>query len=267
MDSRFTWCVDNVPIEGKSKETTGWVGNLHIEENSIVLRFLCKLKRFTHVSSDFEVLLIEGTPYLETEKPMEKDDIMRFPSPLLGQFPLDNLDGYFVFKERMMQALRHFKDMTEQNVLAQIWAPVKDGSRYVLTTSGQPFLIGTLGNGLHQFRAASVMYKFAVSEDGALGLPGRVFRQKFPEWTPNVQYYSCKEYPRRVHAQCFNVQGSLALPVFEPSGQSCVGVVELIMNSSKINYAPEVDKVCKALEVGSLFPFLFMPDFMLFSSL
>ncbi|KAL4651320.1 hypothetical protein ACB092_01G151700 [Castanea dentata] len=197
-------------------------------------------------------LELSCTPYLETEKPMEKDDTMRFPSPHVGQLPLDNPDGYFVFKERMMQALRHFKDMTEQNVLAQIWAPVKDGNRYVLTTSGQPFLIGTLGNGLHQFRAASVLYKFAVSEDGALGLPGRVFRQKFPEWTPNVQYYSCKEYPRRVHAQCFNVQGSLALPVFEPSGQSCVGVVELIMTSSKINYAPEVDKVCKALEAVNL---------------
>ena len=65
MDSRFTWCVDNVPIEGKSNETTRWVGNLHIEENSIVLQFLCKLKRFTHVSSDFEVLLINHLHLIE----------------------------------------------------------------------------------------------------------------------------------------------------------------------------------------------------------
>ena len=33
-----------------------------------------------------------------------------------------------------------------------------------------------------------------------------------------------------------------------------MGVRELIMTFQKINYAPEVDKVCKALEVGlSLF--------------
>jgi hypothetical protein len=67
-----------------------------------------------------------------------------------------------------------------------------------------------------------------------------------------VQYYSTKEYPRLSHALVHNVQGSLALPVFESSGESCVGVLELIMTSPKINYAPEVDKVCKALEAVNL---------------
>ncbi|KAF5936050.1 hypothetical protein HYC85_027179 [Camellia sinensis] len=32
-----------------------------------------------------------------------------------------------------------------------------------------------------------------------LGLPGRVFRHRRPESSPNVQYYSCKEYPQRDH--------------------------------------------------------------------
>ncbi|KAK9266524.1 hypothetical protein L1049_021535 [Liquidambar formosana] len=100
----------------------------------------------------------------------------------------------------------------------------------------------------------SLMYMFSADgeSDGELGLPGRVFQQKLPEWTPNVQYYSSREYPRRNHALHYNVRGSLALPVFEPSGQSCVGVLELIMTSEKINYAPEVDKVCKALEAVNL---------------
>ncbi|GMH06968.1 hypothetical protein Nepgr_008808 [Nepenthes gracilis] len=39
--------------------------------------------------------------------------------------------------------------------------------------------------------------------------PG-VFYQKLLEWTPNVQYYSSKEYPRLKHAKHYNVQGSLA---------------------------------------------------------
>ncbi|MFS7955734.1 hypothetical protein Hanom_Chr07g00646081 [Helianthus anomalus] len=96
------------------------------------------------------------------------------------------------------------------------------------------------------------MYLFSVDGEtnGVLGLPARVLRQKLPEWTPNVQYYSDKEYQRLNHALSYDVRGTLALLVFEPSGQSCVGVLELILTSQKINYAPEVDKVSKALEVG-----------------
>lgn len=173
------------------------------------------------------------------------------PSPFLGLEP--NPDGYCLIKERITQALRYLKESSDQHVLAQVWAPVKNGSQYVLTTSGQPFVLDP-HDGLHQYRMVSLMYMFSVDgeNDGVLGLPGRVFQQKLPEWTPNVQYYSIKEYPRLDHAQHYNVQGTLALPVFEPSGRSCIGVIELIMTSQKINYAPEVDKICKALKVSLL---------------
>ncbi|KAI5006222.1 hypothetical protein ZWY2020_033465 [Hordeum vulgare] len=99
-----------------------------------------------------------------------------------------------------------------------------------------------------------MMYMFSVDGDnaGELGLPGRVYKQKVPEWTPNVQYYSSTEYPRLNHAISYNVHGTVALPVFDPSVQSCIAVVELIMTSKKINYADEVDKVCKALEAVNL---------------
>lgn len=162
-------------------------------------------------------------------------------------------DSSCAFKERMTQALRYFKDSTDQNVLVQVWAPVKRGDKYVLTTSGQPFVLDPHSTGLLQYRTVSLMYVFSVDgEGGELGLPGRVFRQKLPEWSPNVQYYSCNEYPRLNHALSYNVRGTLALPVFEQTGQSCIGVLELILTSPKINYAPEVDKVCKALEAVNL---------------
>ncbi|KAK9716693.1 hypothetical protein RND81_06G251100 [Saponaria officinalis] len=185
----------------------------------------------------------------------DEDDKKKVPAPFMGLTPLENLDVSFLIKERMTQALRYFKESTEQHqILAQVWAPVRSGNRYVLTTSGQPFVLGPHSNGLNQYRTVSLMYMFAVDgeSDVTLGLPGRVFRQKLPEWTPNVQYYSSTEYPRVDHAKHYNVKGTLALPVFEPSGQSCVGVLELIMTSQKINYAPEVDKVCKALEAVNL---------------
>ncbi|XP_047258635.1 protein NLP6 isoform X3 [Capsicum annuum] len=182
------------------------------------------------------------------------DDKKRIPPPNMGLNPLDYRDGSCIIKERMTQALRNFKESTGERVLAQVWAPVKNGSRYVLTTSGQPFVLDPDCNGLHQYRTVSLMYMFAADGDtgGVLGLPGRVFRLKLPEWTPNVQYYSSKEFPRLDHALHYNVRGTLALPVFEPSGQSCVGVLELIMTSQKINYAAEVDKVCKALKAVNL---------------
>ncbi|GFP94946.1 protein nlp7 [Phtheirospermum japonicum] len=181
----------------------------------------------------------------------ENDDKKRLPSPYMGLMPIDNPDGSCIIKERLTQALRYFKDWTEQQVLAQVWAPVKNGGRYMLTTLGQPFVLNPNSNGLHQYRLISLTYTFSVDgeTDGDLGLPGRVFRQKLPEWTPNVQYYSSEEFPRLNHALHHNVRGTLALPVFEPSGQSCIGVLELIMTSQKTNYAPEVDKVCKALEI------------------
>lgn len=200
------------------------------------------------------LLIIGGNPSENGgEVGDDGDDKKKISSPGLGFTPLDNFDVSFIIKERMTQALRYFKESTEQNqILAQIWAPVKSGDHYVLTTSGQPFVLGPHSNGLNQYRTVSLMYMFSVDGESVttLGLPGRVFRQKLPEWTPNVQYYTSKEYPRVNHAKHYNVRGTLALPVLEPSGQSCVGVLELIMTSQKINYAPEVDKVCKALEVG-----------------
>lgn len=209
------------------------------------------------MGSDLEVSLYAGTTISVAERPMVNNfDNGGLPSPLMGLTLLENPEGCFEFKERMTLALRYFKDLIEQNVLAQVWVPVKNGSQYVLTTLGQPFVLDPHSSGLNQYRIVSQTYMFPVNEenDGLLGLPGRVFCQRVPEWTPNVQYYSILEYPRRTHAQNLNVQGSLALPVFEPSGESCVGVLELIMTSAKINYASEVDKVCKALKVGLFSP-------------
>nr|CAB3475617.1 unnamed protein product [Digitaria exilis] len=166
----------------------------------------------------------------------------------------DGTDNSSLFKEKLTQALRYFKDSTDQHLLVQVWAPVKNGDRYVLTTSGQPFVLDHQSIGLLQYRAVSMMYMFSIDGEnvGELGLPGRVYKLKVPEWTPNVQYYSSTEYPRLNHAISYNVHGTVALPVFDPSAQSCIAVVELIMTSKKINYACEVDKVCKALEAVNL---------------
>ncbi|XP_010529654.1 PREDICTED: protein NLP7-like isoform X2 [Tarenaya hassleriana] len=195
-----------------------------------------------------------GAASSKVENTAERDRNVQFPSPLTGLAPPENTDNYCVIKERMTQALRYFKESTEQQILAQVWAPVRKNGRELLTTLGQPFVLNPNGNGLNQYRMISLTYMFSVDSESdiELGLPGRVYRQKLPEWTPNVQYYSSREFSRLDHALHYNVRGTLALPVFNPSGQSCIGVVELIMTSEKIHYAPEVDRVCKALEAVNL---------------
>ncbi|KAI3823702.1 hypothetical protein L1987_05142 [Smallanthus sonchifolius] len=195
------------------------------------------------------------TPFQVTTKLSNNDLIKRhLPRPILEVNPSEYQDETCIIKERMTMALRYFIELGEKHVLAQVWAPVKNKGRNVLTTSGQPFVLDPNCTGLHQYRMASLMYLFSLDDeaDGVLGLPGRVFKHKLPEWTPNVQFYSDKEYKRLNHALSYNVRGTLALPVFEPSRQSCVGVLELILTSEKINYASEVDKVCKALEAVNL---------------
>jgi hypothetical protein len=161
----------------------------------------------------------------------------------------------FYLKQRLTVALRYLKESTNQDLLVEVWAPTKNGDRYMLSTSGQPFVLDQRSIRLLQYRAASMMYTFSIDGDSVqdLGLPGRVFKQRVPEWTPNVQYYSNMEYARLNHAINYNVHGTIALPVFDPSVKSCIAVVELIMTSKKVNYTREVEKVCKAFEVRSFF--------------
>lgn len=167
---------------------------------------------------------------------------------------LNNSDESSLLKERMMLALRCIKESTGQTLLAQVWVPIKRGNKYVLTTSGQPFVLDPRIDKITHFRTVSSDYYFSAEEDSDvwLGLPGRVFVKKFPEWTPDVQYYSSNEYPRIFHAQNYNIRGSLALPVFESENLSCVGVVELVMATQKVHYAAEFEQVCKALQAVNL---------------
>lgn len=160
-----------------------------------------------------------------------------------------------LIKCRISQVLRNLKLSSMQHFLAQVWMLVKAGNRCLLTTSGVPFSLYCPSDRLSQYRMVSLMYNFCVDEENDdLGLHGRVFRSRLPEWSPNVQYYSSEEYPLLNHALHYNIQGILALPLFEPGG-CCIGVLELITTSMKINYAQEIYLLCKALEVSPYFIF------------
>ncbi|KAA3482218.1 protein NLP2 [Gossypium australe] len=155
---------------------------------------------------------------------------------------------------RLMQAVLYLKESTKgrDDVLIQIWVPVKKGDKHVLTTQGQPYSLNTNCKSLEIFRDVSEAYSFPAEEDseGPIGLPGRVFLGKLPEWTPDVRFFRRDEYRRVGLAQKYNVGGSFALPVFEQGSGTCLGVVEIVSCTQKINYRPELEHVCKALEVS-----------------
>ncbi|THF94446.1 hypothetical protein TEA_019228 [Camellia sinensis var. sinensis] len=85
--------------------------------------------------------------------------------------------------------------------------------------------------GVCGYRMISMDYKFYMdreSSDEQLGVPGRVFKHGFHEYSPNVEYYSIKEYPLRHHAFRCQVEQSWAIPLFDPSIHLCVGVLEVV---------------------------------------
>ncbi|PWZ46075.1 Protein NLP2 [Zea mays] len=142
--------------------------------------------------------------------------------------------------DRMLMALSLFRKSLSDGVLAQVWMPVEHNGRVVLSTSEQPYL---LDQDLAGYREVSRNFLFSVKEEPGLhlGLPGRVFISGVPEWTSSVIYYSKPEYLRMEHALLHEIQGSLAMPVYDPSKGSCCAVLELVTNKEKPNFDAEMD--------------------------
>ena len=156
-------------------------------------------------------------------------------------------------EEKMLRALSLFKDSSGGGILAQVWVPMWLGDQYVLTTCEQPYLLDHM---LAGYREVSRLFMFPAEKKSGyfLGLPGRVFISKVPEWTSNVSYYKKVEYLRVDHAANHEVRGSIALPVFDSHGNTCCAVLELVTTLEKINFDPEMEIVCNALQVSFPFP-------------
>ncbi|GFS38065.1 NIN like protein 7 [Actinidia rufa] len=141
----------------------------------------------------------------------------------------DDSDPLLPTIQHVLQKLLLLSFYGMEEMLVQFWAATKtsDG-RTLLTTKDQPFGLDRLSHGLCEYRMISKDYKFYVDGEEDLGIPGRVFRNKCPEYTPNAEYYSVKEYPQRDHALRCGVRQSLTLPVIKHSSQICVGVLEIV---------------------------------------
>ncbi|XP_076907005.1 protein NLP6-like [Bidens hawaiensis] len=139
-----------------------------------------------------------------------------------------------IIKQKVTSALKVLS-FREPHVLVQFWSPVAVRKRCLLATLDQPFGLGVVDEGLYLYRLESEQRMFVVDGEHReeLGPPGRVYRQKLPEWN-------------------LEVQGYINLPVFEPCSGCCVGVLEVITSSKYTDYAFEVRQVCRALKEENL---------------
>ncbi|KAF9679197.1 hypothetical protein SADUNF_Sadunf07G0115000 [Salix dunnii] len=153
--------------------------------------------------------------------------------------------------ERILRALSLLKVSSGGGILTQVWVPIRSGDQYMLSTSEQPYLLDQM---LAGFREVSRTFTFSaeVKPGVPLGLPGRVFNSKVPEWTSNVSYYREAEYLRAKHAVDHDVRGSFALPIFDPDQMSCCAVLELVTVKEKPDFDSDMENVCHALEVVNL---------------
>ncbi|KAA8545370.1 hypothetical protein F0562_020154 [Nyssa sinensis] len=136
-------------------------------------------------------------------------------------------------------------------ILIQFWAAVTNEGRCFLTTREQPFGLSHCSKKLCSYRNHSLEYKSFVDGESEeeLGFPARVYRQKWPESTPNVQYYSTKQHPWCDRALGCKNLALLALPVFESSGNFCVGVLEVV---GPLLDTEEVEEISTTLEAAHL---------------
>ncbi|XP_028091688.1 protein NLP7-like isoform X2 [Camellia sinensis] len=183
------------------------------------------------------------------------DDFKQYVDTQLNRCPLDDYGWVFWSREddqsehppNFLDFKKKIKDVLLKCIrnwfgyptLFQLWAPTMTMERRsYLTTQNQPFALCSFDTriddavkGLCGYRMISEGYKFYMdreSSDEQLGVPGRVFKHGFPEFSPNVEYYSIKENPLRDNALGCQLKLSWAIPLFDPSTHFCVGVLEIV---------------------------------------
>ncbi|KAL7606749.1 hypothetical protein Lser_V15G17069 [Lactuca serriola] len=168
--------------------------------------------------------------------------------------PLD--DCHEFFDDRLIQAFDYLNEkcIMDTDLLVQLWLPVTSHGKRVLTTENKSFIFNSDNTNLSNYREVSKNYRFAAEYDSndMIGFPSHVFMKKFPTCTPDLRFVAEGDDPRVIYAQKLNLCGCLNLPVFELDGGTCLGVVEVVTTSRKINLRDELENICKALEAVDL---------------
>ncbi|KAL8234365.1 hypothetical protein R6Q59_020465 [Mikania micrantha] len=165
-------------------------------------------------------------------------------------------DYHEIFDDRLIQAIEYLNErcIMDTDLLVQLWLPVTTQGKQVLTTEDQPFIINSDSTDLSNYREISKSYKFVAEYDSTelIGLPATVYLKKFPSCIPDLQFSAEENDPRAIYAKSFNLYGCLNLPVFEPDGETCLGVIEVVTTSQKVNFHDQLENISEALEAVDL---------------
>ncbi|GAA0185751.1 hypothetical protein LIER_33039 [Lithospermum erythrorhizon] len=135
------------------------------------------------------------------------------------------VSGVSTLKTRIVSALMQFgKDITPY--LIQFWGRESiDGKRYLIS-SELPFSISNIDRGSSSYRKRCMSYRYSL--DGrSIGPAARVFLQGTVEFN-HIADYSLDEYSLRDYALTCRAHQILFVPIYEPPGRQCIGVVEYI---------------------------------------
>ncbi|CAI9111165.1 OLC1v1011316C1 [Oldenlandia corymbosa var. corymbosa] len=147
----------------------------------------------------------------------------------------------------------------EEDGLIQFWNPVRDKDGYTVLSLSEADRSPGLGRattlytgGLHRYRSHSLnQYGCRVVEDDGspVGPFGRVLKQNFPEYCPNIECYSTQEFPLRGFAITCGIKQYWALPLYE-----CVSCTTCVKTESLIPF----NRIIRALKlIGLGCPYLF----------
>ncbi|KAH6830677.1 hypothetical protein C2S53_010108 [Perilla frutescens var. hirtella] len=146
--------------------------------------------------------------------------------------PISNFSN-LITKKKIKAALELF-DFINFPSLVQFWSPtISRHQHQFLDSSDLPFALSRLRKGVSSFRKHCSNYRYNLQGDRC-GPPGRVFRGRFPEFCPDIRYYTDEEFELKELAMAAGFRGYLCLPVYEPDWHFCIGVLEVftIMDGS-----------------------------------
>ncbi|GMQ03928.1 hypothetical protein CsSME_00049534 [Camellia sinensis var. sinensis] len=219
----------------------------------------------------------EDNPHERPPPPPPFSDF-RFPLSFLLAYLILTLPCIFIFifngtliappmPEFMEKIKSYIKDLIvfwpRTQFLAQFWKVIEIEGKRLLTTRHQPFGFDFIHEGLCRYRLMSLDFEFDLDgvSDEHLGLLGRVFCHQQLESTPNVQYYSCNEYPQRYHAISCDINQSVAFPLFESSTRCCIGVIEVALTDERTYRSWGSFNSNRVLKAGGCWESSFVPKF------
>lgn len=147
-------------------------------------------------------------------------------------------------KERSLKAkIKHVLvemafQLRKQPSLIQFWAieQQQQQQHLYLTTLDEPFVVGA--QVLYGYRQRCMGHRIRVDEgadEEELGAVGRVYRNRRPESSPDLRFYSTNEFPFRDDADACGITSYCALPVFDFEIGSFYGVIEVLQLKSGLD--------------------------------